>query len=220
MVYWYSYDNVAIVVLNSNYLYAPNGIDLVGGNPHAFIMDNQMEWLDETISELESNQNIDLIFVTIHTPFFRNGGYVSDDMWYSGNNNIRAYVAGKPYEQGIMQRRDQLLDILVNKNKKAGALLTGDEHNYNLLTITDDMPRYPKKYEFEKLKLKRKFYQINNGAAGAPCYAQEETPRMNSLRNFSTQNTLVLIDIEGSKFYVWVKNPDTLESIDEYWLWN
>jgi hypothetical protein len=219
-VYWYSYDNVAIVVLNSNYLYTPNGAETVGGNPHAFIMDTQMEWLAKTISELERNQNIDHIFVTIHTPFFPNGGHVSDDMWYSGNNSTRAYIAGKPYEQGIIQRRDQLLDILVNKSEKTVALLTGDEHNYNLLTITDDMPRYTENYEFERLELKRKFYQINNGAAGAPYYAQEETPWMDHLRNFSTQNALVLIDIEGSKVYVRVKNPDTLEAIDEYWLRN
>jgi len=80
------------------------------------------------------------------------------------------------------------------------------------------MERYPKTYAHDKLKLERTFYQINNGAAGAPYYAQEKTPWMSHLRNFSTQNAIVLIDVDGSKIHVRVKNPDTLELIDEYTL--
>ncbi|RLD65932.1 MAG: hypothetical protein DRI95_07675, partial [Bacteroidetes bacterium] len=167
---------------------------------------------------LEKDGNIDHIFVTIHTPFFPNGGHVADDMWYNGNNTPRAYVNGRAYKKGIIQRRDELLDIIVNKSKKTLAILTGDEHNYNLLTITDRVNRYPYPYKKEKLKLSRKIYQINNGAAGAPYYAKEETPWMKHLRNFSTQNALVLIDVDGSKVFVRVINPDTEELIDEYFL--
>ena len=217
-VYWYSYANVAIVVLNSDYFYAPQGIHKTSGNLHAFIMNNQKRWLEKTLKQLEKNKAIDHIFISLHTPFFPNGGHVKDDMWYSGDNRYRAMVAGKSYIEGIIQRRDELLDIIVNKSSKTVAALTGDEHNYNMLTIKEDMPRYPENYPYEKLKLKRTFYQINNGAAGAPYYAQEKTPWMKHLRNFSTQNAIVLIDVDGEKVHVRVKNPDTLELIDEYTL--
>ena len=217
-VYWYSYANVAVVVLNSDYFYAPQGIHHASGNLHAFIMNNQKRWLEKTLKQLEKNKAIDHIFISLHTPFFPNGGHVKDDMWYNGDNRFRAMVGGKSYIEGIIQRRDQLLDLIVNKSSKTVAALTGDEHNYNMLSITDDMPRYPENYPYEKLKLNRTFYQINNGAAGAPYYAQEKTPWMKNLRNFSTQNALVLIDVAGDRINVRVKNPDTLELIDEYTL--
>ncbi|RUT78400.1 metallophosphoesterase family protein [Ancylomarina longa] len=215
-VYWYAYDNVAIVVLNSDYNYTPIGVKHLGGNIHGFIMDNQMKWLEKTLQDLDNNENIDHIFISIHTPFFPNGGHVKDDMWYKGNNAWRPVINGQPHELGIIQRRDELLDIIINKTKKTVALLTGDEHNYNMLPITDEMSRYPDNYKGTKLKLNRIFYQINNGAAGAPYYAQEVTPWMNHLQKFSTQNALVLIDVDGSKVFVRVLNPDTLELIEAY----
>jgi hypothetical protein len=217
-VYWYAYDNVAMVVLNSDYFYSPRGLNVTSGNLHAFIMDNQLKWLQKTLKQLEKNKNIDHVFLSIHTPFFPNGGHVQDDMWYNGNNLSRGVVNGIANKKGIIERRDELLDLLVNKSKKTVAILSGDEHNYNLLTINDDMQRYPKDYPHKKLKLSRKFYQINNGAAGAPYYAQEKTPWSANVSNFSTQNALVLIDIDGNKINVRVKNPDTLELIDEYTL--
>lgn len=137
-------------------------------------------------------------------------------MWYDGNNNFRAVVSGQFYKKGIIERRDELLDLIVNQSKKTVAILSGDEHNYNLLTITNKMLKYPQEYPHEKLELNRTFYQINNGAAGAPYYAQEKTPWSENVRNFSTQNALVLIDVDGNKIKVRVKNPDTLELIDEY----
>jgi len=139
-------------------------------------------------------------------------------MWYNGDNRFRAVVNGKACRKGIIERRDELLNVIVNKSKKTVAILSGDEHNYNLLTINDTMLRYPEDYPHEKVKLSRTFYQINNGAAGAPYYAQEKTPWSDNVRNFSTQNALVLIDIDGKTIKVRVKNPDTLEIIDEYFL--
>jgi len=217
-VYWYTYANVAVVVLNSDYFYAPQGLHYTSGNLHAFIMDNQKRWLEKTLKRLEKNEDIDHVFISLHTPFFPNGGHVKDDMWYNGDNRFRAMVNEEGYNEGIIQRRDELLDIIVNKSTKTVAALTGDEHNYNMLTINEEMPRYPDAYSHPKVKLNRTFYQINNGAAGAPYYAQEETPWMKNLRNFSTQNAIVLIDVDGKQIKVRVKNPDTLELIDEYWL--
>ncbi len=110
-VFYYIYDNLAMVVLNSNYWYTPSikSIDVTGGNIHGYVMDNQLEWFSNTMAELENNSAIDHIFVTIHTPLFPNGGHIYDDMWYNGDNSFRPVIAGKKVEKGIIERRDELL---------------------------------------------------------------------------------------------------------------
>ncbi len=215
-VYYYCYDNVAIVVLNSNYLYAPSTdqIPFSSGGLHAYIMDQQLEWLKLTLKTLEKDNNIDHIFITQHTPIFPNGGHVGDDMWYNGNNDFRPYVNGQMLEKGIIERRDQLLDLIVNKSNKVVAILTGDEHNYARTEIGTKTNIYPESYSYKKIKLKRTVHQINNGAAGAPYYAQEETPWTPMVSGFTTQNALVFFHIEGNKVEMEVLNPDTLEEVD------
>ncbi len=215
-VFYYIYDNVAMVVLNSNYWYAPSTVMIpeIGGNPHGYIMDNQLKWLDETISELNNNSSIDHIFVTIHTPAFPNGGHANNDMWYYGNNNIRPTVAGTPVKKGIIERRDEFLDIMINKSDKVIALLCGDEHNYSRMKLTKKTPIYPEGYKGKKLKVNRPFWQITNGSAGAPYYGQEQLPWTESVEKFSTQYALMLFDIHGEKVSLRVINPDTLEEIE------
>ena len=215
--YYYTYGNVAMVVLNSNYWFAPsmkyNGT--TSGGLHAYIMDNQLEWLEKTVKMLEKDDRIDHVFVTQHTPAFPNGGHSGDDMWYSGNNDHRPIIAGKPVDKGIIERRDQYLDILMHKSTKVVAIFTGDEHNYNWLKIVDEMPRYPEAYPHKKLKIKRPIYQINNGASGAPYYAQEKLPWSAHTKSFSIENAVCLIYIDGNKVKMKVINPDTLNTLDE-----
>ncbi|MBS9463951.1 hypothetical protein KIM67_16135 [Flagellimonas sp. 389] len=216
-VFHYRYDNVAVVVLNSDYWYAPSlsSNTVTSGGLHGYIMDNQLEWLDNTITALETDATIDHIFVTQHTPTFPNGGHSRDDMWYSGNNEKRPFVAGKPLEKGILERRDQYLDILINKSKKVLAILTGDEHNYNRLKLTNEVTIYPENYPHQKLKVSRPIYQINNGAAGAPYYAQEILPWSEHTKAFSVENAVCLFYIDGATVKMKVINPDTLNLIDE-----
>lgn len=217
-VFYYTHDNIAIVVMNSDYWYAPssNQIPHVGGGLHGYIMDQQLAWLEETIGMLEKDENIDHIFVTQHTPCFPNGGHVGDDMWYNGNNKKRPYVAGEPLEKGIIERRDQILDLLINRSKKTRAILTGDEHNYAKTKVGPNTIIYDNKWELPKLKLSRIIYQINNGAAGAPYYAQDhKTPWTDSVSGFTTQNAIVLFHVNGDSIDMEVLNPDTLEKVDE-----
>ena len=216
-VFYYTYDNVAVVVMNSDYWYSPssNGIPITSGGLHGYIMDQQLAWLEETINNLEADATVDHIFVTQHTPCFPNGGHVRDDMWYGGNNDKRPYVAGKPLEKGIIERRDQILDLLINKSQKTRAILTGDEHNFAKTEIGPNTIIYDDKWALPKLELTRTIYQINNGAAGAPYYAQEKTPWSGSVTGFTTQNALVLFHIDGDKIDMEVLNPDTLEKVDE-----
>lgn len=215
-VFYYTYDNVAIISLNSDYWYTPTlaAIPFVGGNNHGYIMDNQLSWLKKTVKKMEKEETVDHIFITIHTPFFPNGGHVHDDMWYHGDNRPRPWINGIPVEKGILERRDQLLDILINNSKKVVALLTGDEHNYCKTVVGPETEIYPENYEGEKLSLQRTVYQINNGAAGAPYYAQETTPWTPFTSGFTTQNAVCLFTVEGEKIDMVVINPDTLEEID------
>ncbi len=216
-VYYYTYDNVAVVVMNSDYWYAPSTqtIPTVSGGLHGYIMDVQLKWFEETIEQLEQDANIDHVFVTQHTPFFPNGGHTRDDMWYSGNNEFRPYVAGEPLEKGIIERRDQLLDIIMNQSSKVIAILTGDEHNYARTEISSETNIYPDNWSGDKVELSRTIYQINNGAAGAPYYAQEQTPWTPMVSGFTTQNALVFFDIDGENISMRVLNPDTLEEVDQ-----
>ena len=216
-VYYYVYANIAMIVLNSDYWYAPylKRIEATSGGLHGYIMDRQLEWLKNVIEKLEEDNDIDHIFVTIHTPVFPNGGHSGDDMWYRGNNEFRPYISGKPVDKGIIQRRDEFLDILINKSSKVVAVLTGDEHNYNRLELTSEVPIYPENYPYEKIEISRPIYQINNGACGAPYYAQEKLPWSEYTKAFSVENAVCLFYINGKKVDMKVINPDTLNEIDE-----
>jgi hypothetical protein len=216
-VFYYTYDNVAMIVLNSDYWYAPqlSREGATSGGLHGYLMDNQIAWLRQIIDQLEKDPTIDHIFLTQHTPVFPNGGHVGDDMWYHGNNAKRPVIAGKPVEKGIIERRDEYLDILINRSKKVVAILTGDEHNYNRLQLTKGVNIYPENYPHKKLNVSRNIYQINNGAAGAPYYAQEKAPWSEHTKAFSVQNALCLFYIDGKKVSMKVINPDTLNEIDQ-----
>lgn len=216
--FWYAWHNVAIISLNSNYWYSPTiqSHPASGGNLHGYIMDRQLAWVRKVLESLEADDRIDHIFITSHTPIFPNGGHVKDDMWYNGSNEPRPTVAGRPVKAGIIERRDQLLDLLMNHSTKVRAALTGDEHNYSLLRIDESVPIYPAGWEGERLSNFRPIWQINNGAAGAPYYGREETPWAEYVRAFSTQNAVVFIHVDGSRLTCEVINPDTYESIDRF----
>jgi hypothetical protein len=152
--------------------------------------------------------------VTIHTPAFPNGGHSGDDMWYNGNNKIRPYIAGKPVKKGIIERRDEFLDLLVNKSDKVVAVLTGDEHNYCRMKLTDETAIYPENWNKKKIKISRPLWHITNGSSGAPYYGQEKMPWSSSVEKFSTQYALMLFRIDGKKISMEVINPDTMEEIE------
>ena len=216
-VYDYTYGNIAMIVMNSNYWYASStdDIPLTSGNVHGYIMDNQLQWLKKTMKKYEADKDIDHIFVTFHTPAFPNAGHLGDDMWYGGNNQIRPYINGKPVDKGIIERRDEILDILVNKSKKFVALLCGDEHNYSRIELDNNAPIYPENWTGKKIKLKRPFVQITNGSAGAPYYSLEQTPWRKFVKKFSTLHALMLFNVDGQHINMEVINPDTFEIIEK-----
>lgn len=215
-VFSYTYGNVAMVVLNTDYWYAP-GIKknpLLNGNLHGYIMDAQLLWLKTSLETFEKDPSIDHVFITLHTPPFPNGGHRHDCMWYDGDNAPRPWVAGKPVAKGIIERRDALLDLCANRSNKVVGFLCGDEHNYNRMAVDENTPRYPAGWDKARLNLRRPLWQIINGAAGAPFYGQQEVPWSASVKGFTVQNALCLFDVSGKKIVLRVINPDTLEEID------
>jgi hypothetical protein len=215
-VYDYTYGNVAMIVMNSNYWYASSTADIptTSGNVHGYILDNQLAWLKKTLAKYEADKDIDHVFVTFHTPAFPNAGHKGDDMWYNGNNDIRPYIAGKPVDKGIIERRDEILDLLVNHSQKFVALLSGDEHNYSRLVVTNSTKIYPDNWTGKRLKLNRPFVQITNGSAGAPYYSLEQLPWTPSVQKFSTLHALMLFNVNGQHIDMDVINPDTFEHIE------
>jgi len=221
-VFYYLYDNIAMVVLNTDYWYSPTLEEspFTGGNLHGYLMDQQLAWLETTLNQLEKNPALDFIFVTQHAPVLPNGNHVQDTMWYHGNNAPRAVVkfsaeGDNLIIRGIIEQRDKFLQILM-QHSKVVAMLVGDEHNFNILKITKDTPLYPDGWEHEDIRNRPEFrplYQITNGAAGAPYSGQELMPWSASVQKFSNQNALVLFYVTGQSLQMEVLNPDTLEVI-------
>lgn len=215
-VYHYQYANTVMVVLNSDYWYAPSlrKTRPVGGNLHGYIMDEQMRWLQKMLDGFERDSTVDHVFITVHTPPFPNGGHRGDCMWYNGDNTHRPWIAGKPVEKGIIERRDELLDLCANRSSKVVGFLCGDEHNYNRMVVDDSTPRYPEGWDKPRLTLRRPLWQVINGAAGAPFYAQQQLPWSAAVQGFTVQNALCFFNISGKQIKLRVINPDTLEEID------
>jgi hypothetical protein len=217
----YRYGNVAMVCLNSNYLYSPSlpeDSTGPGGNPHGYLMDGQLEWLHQTLNTYEADPTIDHVFVTLHTPLFPNGGHAEDDMWYNGNNQVRPCIAGKWAVQGILERRDSLIDLCINRTRKVRGFLSGDEHNYHRMNVDDAMPRYPTGWNGPRVRISRPFWHITNGAAGSPYYAQQQLPWSGYVRFFTVQHTLLLFHVSGPNIRVEAVNPESLLRIEEFGL--
>jgi hypothetical protein len=219
-VYYYTYDNVGMVVLNTDYWYAqnPDLVNVSSGNIHGYIMDKQLEWFEKTLKILEEDSTVDHVFVTLHSPLFPNDDHVNDAMWYNGSNQPRPYIRGNAVEKGIIERRNHLLDLMANKSTKVLAMLTGDENNYCRTEIGPTTPIYPDGWVLERNRPQRVIYQISNGAAGASYCAQEKTPWIGFTSGFTTQNTVLYFHIEGKSVEVEVINPDTMEEIETYTL--
>ncbi len=210
-VYSYTYDNVAMIVLNTEYWKAQD--PKISGSPEGYIMDQQVKWLDETIKNYEKDATIDHIFVNVHSAVFPNGDHANGAMWYDGNNNERAKVAGQKVSKGILERRDDILDLCVNKSKKFLAFISGDEHNFAFLQVNPEFSMYPKDYSLPKLKLSRPFYHINNGGGGAAAYAMLPTPWTKQFQFFTEPPVLAFIHIKGKSVSMSAINAETFGTV-------
>ncbi len=211
-VYFYTYDNVAMVVLNTEY-WESKDPTLTSGCPEGYIMDQQMKWLKETMFQLEKNAAIDHIFVVVHDAVFPNGDHLPDAMWWNGDNKNRAWVAGKPLAKGTIERRDEILDICVNQSKKFLSFISGDEHNFSMLKVTPQTSIYVDNYAGTKWTLSRPFYNINNGAGGSAPYAQLPSPWSKDFQFFSAPPIVALISVNGQSVTLKALNVETFETV-------
>lgn len=211
-VYYYLYDNTAIVVLNTEYWQSKHPL-LTGGCPEGYIMDQQILWLKEVMANLEKNSAIDHIFVVVHGAVFPNGDHLPDAMWWNGENSTRAVVGGKPLEKGTIERRDELLDICVNRSRKFLAFISGDEHNFSYLQVKPEQIIYKEGYSGKKISLSRSFFSINNGAGGSAPYAMMESPWSSAFRYFTAPPVLALIHVNGKKVSLEAIRMETNEQV-------
>jgi len=213
-VYYYTYGNVAMIVLNTEYWESKDPL-ATSGCPEGYIMDQQVKWLRETMALMENDAHIDHIFVVTHGAVFPNGDHLADAMWWDGDNKSRAVVAGVPLQKGTIERRDEILDICVNNSKKFLAFISGDEHNFSFLPVTPQTAIYLDNYTGKKLQLKRNFYCINNGAGGSAPYALLRSPWSDGYQYLTEPPALALIHVDGQHVTLEAQRMETFERICE-----
>lgn len=211
-VYYYTYGNVAMIVLNSEYWKSQ---DLkVSGSPEGYVMDQQLKWLSETIQMFEKDPKIDHVFINLHSCLFPNGDHADAGMWYMGKNDMRPNIKGVPVAKGIIERRDELIDVAINHSKKVVGFIAGSEHNFAMLEVTPDLDTYPADYAPAKLKLSRKFFYILNGAGGAyPYELMNNNPWVDKFKYFTPAPTMAIFHVNGPSISLEAFNPETFEQI-------
>ncbi len=217
-VYFHTYGNLAIVVLNSEYWKSTD--PRVNGAPEGYVMDQQLRWLDQTIRKLEADPSIDHVFVATHSAMFPSGDHTDAGMWFFGSNAPRPMINGVRTNKGIIERRDQIIDISINKSKKVIGFLTGSEHNFSVLQVTPTLPIYPANYPAAKLNIRRPFYVVNNGGGGAYSYsmmndAKYHTPWISKFQYFSAPTSMAIFHVDGAGVTLSAYNPETFEKIAE-----
>ncbi len=217
-VYSYRYDNIAVLVLNSNYwsAHSAKALHQIGGNPPGYIMDNQLEWIRSTLSKLDRDQDIDHVIVVVNSPIFP----ITDEkgMWNNGYHYLSPVVSAEVAVTNLLERRDELLDVLINQNKKVALLLTSTEIGYARLKISPQMPLYTDNYKEKKLKLSRSLWQISCGLLPKSPFLNEEYPWSGSIVKSSRQTAVVFIQVDGENLSVKVLNPFSLEVIETAFL--
>ena len=212
-VYAYTYANVAMIVLNTEYWAGQD--PKISGCPEGYIMDQQFAWLQATMRKFQADPAIDHIFVNVHSAVFPNGDHANGAMWYDGSNTPRAKVKGVPVAVGILERRDQIIDLCVNQSSKFLAFLSGDEHNFAFLKITAETPLYLPDYAGPQVKISRPFYHINNGGGGSAPYAMLNTPWNARWQFFTEPPTVALINVKGPNVSLTAFRAETFGKIVE-----
>jgi hypothetical protein len=212
-VYAYTYDNVAMIVLNTEYWAAQD--PKMSGNPEGYVMDQQFAWLQAMIAHYEADPAIEHIFVNTHSAVFPNGDHANGAMWYDGTNIARAKVRGVPVAVGILERRDQILELCVNRSRKFLAFLSGDEHNFAFLEVTPSTPLYLPDYTGPRIKLSRTIYHINNGGGGSAPYAMLTTPWNSQWKYFTEPPSVALVSVDGARVSLTAFRAETFGRICE-----
>ncbi|OEU83506.1 MAG: hypothetical protein BA865_09025 [Desulfobacterales bacterium S5133MH4] len=218
-VYYFDYGNSRFIAFNTNYWWSSHPEDF-GGNLEGYVMDRQLEWIENVLDDAQRNPLVRHIFMFAHEPAFPNGGHVQDAQWYNGGDPAKNQDhAGNPLDRRFVpQRRDELWKA-ISKNGKVRAVIFGDEHAYNRMLVDDGLTYVdPVTKETIDPDFPNPVWQIISGGAGAPYYAQDTTvPWTQSVKTYSTQKHYCLFEVIGPRVTLMVYS-DTGQLIDRCWL--
>jgi hypothetical protein len=228
-VYWFQYGPVACVAFNNNYWWTTNEMcPTYGGSPEGYMLDDQLQWIEKTLNDLESDDTVKTIFLYAQEPVFPAGGHPQDAMWWLGDNRVRAYDKGPDGRiaaagPGIIDVRNRFWTAVAG-NHKVAAVLTGDEHAYHRIRIDSHTPvgmmqddtdgdgqlactpshaenGNPPERCSPNPDFKFPTWQITAGNAGAPWYNKqaEKIPWSKNIVFFSSQSGYALFEVVEEK---------------------
>ena len=111
----------------------------------------------------------------------------------------------------MVERRDELWEA-ISQNGKVVAVFFGDEHNYHRTYIDSETPVHLD--GSTNANFTNPVWQIVSGGAGAPFYAQEETPWSDSVDSFYPSKHYCLLGVDGGMVTLKVIS-DSGEVVDE-----
>ena len=212
-VYYFDYGNARVIAFNTNYWWCSHPEDF-GGNLEGYVMDNQLAWIEGVLSDAESDSTIEHIFMFAHEPAFPNGGHLHDAQWYNGGESSgnEDYYGNPLNRTHVIERRDALWEA-ISQNGKVVAVFFGDEHNYNRMSVDDETPVYLD--GSANPNFTNPVWQIITGGAGAPFYAQQDTPWSGDVERFYPSKHYCMISVDGGKVSIKAIS-DSGEIVDEY----
>lgn len=216
-VYTFDYGRARFIVLNNNYWFS-RFPQRDGGNLEGFIMARQMAWLRDQVARADADPKVDVIFYAAQEPPFPNGGHTQDAMWYhGGDTNGDGEVNDK--DLPIVENRNEMWEIIAG-SRKSVAFITGDEHAYSRLLVTDATPvGHKRKPGGVTARFRWPVWQITTGGAGAPWYDRETNlPWSDEVAVHSTQTHYTMFHVSRGEVTVEVFS-DTGQVIDEAKLW-
>ncbi|MBD3293093.1 MAG: hypothetical protein GF393_09225, partial [Armatimonadia bacterium] len=190
-VFTWQWGPVLVISYNDNYWYASDPTRF-GGCPEGYIFQEQLDWIKEQLEAAEEDDTIKYVLLMAQEPVFPCGGHIKDAMWYLGDNNVRAHVMRdgelEPEEKGVIEMRNEFAEAIAASSKVA-AVLGSDEHAYYRILIDDTVPAGQMSDDVDDdgvigedgedlstLPLEHATWYITSGGAGAPYYAEEQTP--------------------------------------------
>ncbi|MEA1870185.1 MAG: metallophosphoesterase family protein [Euryarchaeota archaeon] len=211
-VYYFDYGNTRVIAFNTNYWWCSHPEDF-GGNLEGYVMDNQLAWIKDVLDDAAGDSTIEHIFMFAHEPAFPNGGHLHDAQWYNGGvSSENEDYYGNPLDRThVIERRDALWEA-ISQDGKVVAVFFGDEHNYNRMSVDGETPVYLD--GSTNPNFTSPVWQIITGGAGAPFYAQQDTPWSGDVESFYPSKHYCLISVDGGKVSLQAIS-DSGEIVDE-----
>ena len=196
-VYYFDYGNTRVIAFNTNYWWCNYPEDF-GGSLEGYVMDNQLEWIEDVLADAKNDSSVEHVFMFAHEPAFPNGGHPQDAQWYNGGDpsKNKDYNGSSLDRTYVVERRDALWET-ISQNGKVVAVFFGDEHNYHRTLITNETPvhldgsRNP--------NFTNPVWQIVSGGAGAPFYAQQEASWSSDVKCFYPSKHYCMVSVDGDK---------------------